>query len=47
MRFSVNYHLSRLTTVRDVRADIEVYDSATSEVLYTNAITIPAYFKWR
>ena len=40
---SVNYHLSRLTTVRDVRADVEVYDSATSEVLYTNAITIPAY----
>lgn len=40
---SVNYHLSRLTTVRDVRADVEVYDSATSAVLYTNAITIPAY----
>lgn len=40
---SVNYHLSRLTTVRDVRADVEVYDSATSEVLYTKAITIPAY----
>lgn len=40
---SVNYHLSRLTTVRDVRADVEVYDLATSAVLYTNAITIPAY----
>lgn len=40
---SVNYHLSRLTTVRDIRADVEVYDSATSAVLYTNAITIPAY----
>lgn len=40
---SVDYNLSRLTTVRDVRADVEVYDSATSAVLYTNAITIPAY----
>ena len=40
---SVNYHLSRLTTVRDIRADVEVYDADTLATLYTNAITIPAY----
>lgn len=40
---SVNYHLSRLTTVRDIMADVEVYDADTLATLYTNAITIPAY----